>query len=84
VTKRFCRVQLRTTDVASARAFYAAVLGDGVATDIVPLPDEAAARGAPPHWLGHIGVDDVDASARAFVERRAARPRPWPRPAVSS
>jgi len=39
VTKRFCRVQLRTTDVASARAFYAAVLGDGVATDIVPLPD---------------------------------------------
>jgi predicted enzyme related to lactoylglutathione lyase len=70
---RFCRVQLRTTDVAAARAFYARVLGDGVAPDVAVLPDDAVARGARPHWLGHIGVDDVEAVARAFVERGATR-----------
>src|SRR5215471_3099918 len=69
---RFCRFQLRTTDVAAARAFYAAVLGNGGA-DIVPLPDEARARGARPHWLGHLGVDDVKTAAGAFVERGATR-----------
>lgn len=69
---RFQRYELRTTDVIAARAFYAAVLGER-ALDIVPLPEAAAARGAVPHWLGHLGVDDVDAAARAFVEHGATR-----------
>jgi predicted enzyme related to lactoylglutathione lyase len=73
---RFCRFELRTTHVAAARAFYAAVLGNGAAhmdMDIVPLPAAAAARGAPAHWLGQLGVDDVERTARAFVERGAIR-----------
>lgn len=69
---RFCRFELRTTNVAASRAFYAAVLGD-VGADIVMLPAEAAARGARPHWLGHIGVDDVERAADALVERGATR-----------
>jgi len=78
---RFCRYQLRTTDIPAARAFYAPLvdLGDG-AIDIVPLPPEAAARGAPPHWLGHLAVDDVETIAAAFVARGAMRLGP-PRPA---
>ena len=74
---RFCRYQLRTTDVAAARAFYAAVidLGDS-ALEIVPLPPEAAARGAPPHWLGYLGVADVEATAAAFVARGATQVGP--------
>lgn len=71
---RFCRYVLRTTNVAAARAFYAALLGDhGADIEIEPLPEAVAARGAPAHWLGHIGVDDVEAAARAFVERGATR-----------
>ncbi len=63
---RFCRIELRTTNVPAARLFYSAVLGDDGA-DIVPLPAEALARGARPHWLGHLGVADVEGVARAFV-----------------
>ncbi|HTB58844.1 MAG TPA: hypothetical protein VLC06_13275 [Polyangia bacterium] len=37
---RFGRIELRTTDLAAARLFYQAVLGD-VAAEIVPLPAEA-------------------------------------------
>jgi len=70
---KFCRHQLRTTDVAGARAFYASVLGSGAAVDAVPLPPEVAARGAPPHWLGHLGVGDVERTADAFVARGALR-----------
>jgi predicted enzyme related to lactoylglutathione lyase len=71
---RFVRYQLRTTDVPAARAFYTPIvdLGSG-AIDVVPLPPEAAARGAPSHWLGHLGVDDVETLAGAFVARGAAR-----------
>ena len=69
---RFCRYVLRTTNVASARTFYTAVLGrDDVA--IVPLHEAALARGARPHWLGLVGVDDVEATAQAFAARGAGR-----------
>ncbi len=67
---RFCRIQLRTTDVPAARLFYRALLGDDGA-DIVPLPAEALARGARPHWLGYLGVSDVEGVARAFVAEGA-------------
>ena len=72
---RFCRYLLRTTDVPAASAFYDAVLqrrGDG----ILPLHESAIARGAKPHWLGHIrssergGADSVGAR---FIERGAMR-----------
>lgn len=69
---RFCRFELRTTDVAGARRFYTALLGPGGA-DMVSLPEDAAARGAPAHWLGFIDVEDVERTASAFVERGAVR-----------
>ena len=74
-SSRFSRYLLRTTDVEAAAAFYDAVLerrGDG----IVLLQPAAIARGARPHWLGHIDVsgrDDVRAVAARFVERGAMR-----------
>ncbi len=69
---RFCRLQLRTTDVPAARRFYGALLGDD-GVDIVPLGAEAIARGARSHWLGHLGVADVESAARAFVADGATR-----------
>jgi predicted enzyme related to lactoylglutathione lyase len=77
---RFSRYSLRTTDVEAAATFYDAVLngrGDG----IVPLHESAIARGARPHWLGHVQVGDlggVEAIAARFVERGAMRLGPPP------
>ena len=68
----FCRFELRTTDVDAARAFYAQVLGHDRAT-VWQLHEQALARGARPHWLGHVGVDDVEGAAKAVVERGAER-----------
>lgn len=72
VTPRFFRFELRTTDPSGASAFYRDVLGDRPLR-VTDLPAEARARGAVPHWLGHLGVDDADATARAFVERGATQ-----------
>jgi predicted enzyme related to lactoylglutathione lyase len=69
---RFDRVQLRTTDVAAARRFYARVLGPRE-LDVVELPAAIVARGVVPHWLGHIGVDDVEATAERFAALGATR-----------
>ena len=69
---KFCRFDLRTTDADAARAFYGAVLGHDRAV-IWPLHEQARARGAQPHWLGHIAADDVDRTAEAFVARGAMR-----------
>jgi hypothetical protein len=85
---RFCWYELRTTAPAAARAFYAEAVGldledapDRVVWrsggllvgEVTPLPAQAAARGAPPHWLGHVGVADVDATTRRFVDAGAER-----------
>ena len=67
-----CRYILRTTDADAARAFYASILGHD-RTPIVPLHEQAIARGARPHWLGQIEVEDVETSANAFVELGAQR-----------
>jgi len=67
---RFCRFDLRTTDATAARAFYAKLLGHDGAT-IWPLHEQARARGAQPHWLGSIGVEDPERAAAAFVARGA-------------
>jgi predicted enzyme related to lactoylglutathione lyase len=69
---RFVRYALRTTDAPAARAFYDAVLG-ARHHEIVPLHEEAIARGAPSHWLGCLGVDDVERVATAFAARGATR-----------
>lgn len=71
-TSRFCRIELRTTDADSARAFYSRVLGHDRAV-IWTLHEQARARGAPAHWLGHLAVDDVERAATAFVQCGAVR-----------
>ncbi len=72
---QFCRFELRTTDVDSARAFYAALFGHDRAA-IWLLHEQARARGAVPHWLGHLNVGDaarLDAVTSTFVTRGAMR-----------
>lgn len=74
--QRFCRYELRTTDLNAARAFYADVLGAqfwGPGVSLAPLPERAAAMGAPAHWLGHIGTGDVEAAAGKIVEAGGQR-----------
>jgi predicted enzyme related to lactoylglutathione lyase len=75
----FVHVELRTHDIEEARSFYEAVLGPtSRRLGVVPLPPLAVARGAPPHWLGYLEVDDVDAALTAFVRRGAvALGSPW-------
>jgi predicted enzyme related to lactoylglutathione lyase len=73
-TKRFFRYELRTTDVEGAARFYVDVLGlelrsgDVGSLEIARLPEQAVARGAKPHWLGHVSVEnDVDSDLRALL-----------------
>jgi uncharacterized protein len=73
MTFPFYRYELRTTDADAAREFYAKLLGHDRAI-VWPLHEEARARGAVPHWLGSIGVDDVQQLERItgeFVGRGA-------------
>jgi predicted enzyme related to lactoylglutathione lyase len=67
---KFTRLDLRTTDADAARAFYAKILGHDRAT-VWPLHEQALARGARPHWLGSLGVHDVERASAAFLERGA-------------
>lgn len=80
ISPRFVRHTLRTIDVAAAAAFYDAVLG---AHDhpIVPLHEQARARGARPHWLGRVGSDHpgtIEAALRTMEEAGAQRLGPHP------
>jgi uncharacterized protein len=73
MTSTFSRYELRTTDAEGARAFYAKLLGHEHAI-VWPLHEQARARGAMPHWLGSIGVEDVQQLERVseeFVQRGA-------------
>ena len=96
MTHGFCWYELRTTDVGAARRFYASVLEPGGAAqpcpgdrrcerrlhgEITQLPERAAAQGAPSHWLGHIGVADVDEAARRLVAHGAVQLGPTRRAA---
>jgi uncharacterized protein len=67
---KFSRIELRTTNVEAARAFYRAILGHDHAV-LWELHEQALARGARPHWLGHLEVEDLDLAAAAFVARGA-------------
>lgn len=63
---KFAQYVMRTLDVDAARSFYKAVLGHDRAA-VVRLHEQAIARGAPPHWLGVLGVRDVLADVEAFT-----------------
>ena len=68
----FYRYELRTTELDAARVFYTDVFGSSFwdsAVSLAPLPERAAARGAPPHWLGYIRTVDISAvTARMVAE----------------
>ncbi len=67
---RFVSYQLRTSEVEAARAFYADLLGNeiwGPDVEVAPLPPAAVARGARPHWLGQIGVQDFEGTLGRMV-----------------
>ncbi len=79
---RFCHYELRTTDVEAAQAFYGDLLGPSFwegSISVAELPAQAMARGAPAHWLGHIGVTDVVGTMRRFIESGATKLGPPPR-----
>jgi predicted enzyme related to lactoylglutathione lyase len=77
----FCRYDLRTSEPDAARAFYSEVAG----LDFADSPEEpsvlgawllherARARGARPHWLGQIGVTDLDATLTRWIGIGAER-----------
>ena len=69
---KFCRFELRTTDAAGARAFYARLFGHDRSV-VRPLDEQALARGARPHWLGNLGVANVERATAAFMERGATQ-----------
>jgi len=69
---KFSRFDLRTTDAEGARAFYARLFGHERAV-VWPLHEQALARGARPHWLGHLGVEDPERIAADFIARGATR-----------
>ncbi len=71
----FFRYSLRTTDPVAARAFYAKAIGlvlpagtsEGSALESWQLHERALARGAPPHWLGQLAVEDVEGMAGRLI-----------------
>jgi hypothetical protein len=82
--RRFVWYELLTTDPAAAVAFYPDLLGWGTEVftgggepytmwttggksmgGTMKMPPDAA---APPHWLGYVGVDDIDATAARAAE----------------
>ncbi|HEX6370829.1 MAG TPA: SRPBCC domain-containing protein [Longimicrobium sp.] len=78
---RFVWYDLLTTDAEAARAFYTVVVGwtvqpfgEGPEAYALWLAGGTQVGGvleyppAPPHWMAHISVDDVDAAARRAEE----------------
>jgi predicted enzyme related to lactoylglutathione lyase len=67
MTNRFCRYELRTTNADAAGKFYATLFGPERAI-VWPLHEQARARGAMPHWLGSIAVEDMQRLERTSEE----------------
>lgn len=71
----FIRYSLRTTDLDGALAFYENALGlvlpegssESSSLEAWTLHENARDAGAPSHWLGHIEVEDIDASVQTFT-----------------
>jgi uncharacterized protein len=100
---RFIRYELVSTDVESAKAFYANVVGwgardvstpgpaycfftagDAAVAGLMSLPEDAQSAGATSHWIGYVGVDDLDAAVRRAGELGgSARVSPTDLPGVS-
>jgi uncharacterized protein len=78
---RFVWYELMTTDLKTAKLFYANVVGWGARDASAPalgyslftvadlpvaglmnIPEDGQKTGAPPHWIGYVGVDDVDSA----------------------
>jgi predicted enzyme related to lactoylglutathione lyase len=65
MSSRFCRYELRTTNVSAATDFYAALFGRRDLT-IRELPVSARTRGAPSHWLGYLSTAELGGSLVAL------------------
>ncbi len=52
------------SDADSNKPYTMWVNGERPIGGMMPLPDEAKAMGAPPHWIAYTVVDDVDAAAK--------------------
>ena len=46
------------------RTYILLSAGSTMVGGLMPIPEEAAAAGAKPAWMGYIGVSDVDAYAK--------------------
>ncbi len=92
---RFVWYELMTTDIETAKAFYANVMGWGTRDASMPglayslftigdvpvaglmnLPEDARRAGVTPHWIGYVGVDDVDAAVDRIKQLRRSGLRP--------
>ena len=52
-----------TRDVSMSGAAYSLfTAGDAPVTGMMNLPDNVSGAGVTPHWVGYVGVDDVDAA----------------------
>src|SRR5262245_39707420 len=53
----------QTFEGAAAKEPYTMWVGSqGPMGGVVTLPEQAKQMGAPPHWMAHVDVDDVDAT----------------------
>jgi uncharacterized protein len=58
------------TDAGMPSRMYLLAATDGARhAGLMPIPDEARARGARPGWLGYVGVADVDGTVIELVAR---------------
>ncbi len=53
----------RLRETAPAMAYSLFLAGEQPVCGLTDLPIEARAAGIQPHWMGYVGVDDVDAAA---------------------
>lgn len=59
----------KTQPFAEAGDYVTWIGSQGPLGGVLTLPEAAKKAGAPPHWLGSVQVDDVDATARLASER---------------
>jgi uncharacterized protein len=54
-------------EAAPAMAYSLFMAGEQPVCGLTDLPMEARATGIKPHWIGYVGVDDVDAAAASII-----------------
>lgn len=54
----------KTTSFEGGGDYHMWTAGDRQVGGIMDLPEEAQKHGAPPHWLGYVAVDNVDATVQ--------------------